>query len=166
MVISTQYPKALALLEKPETYPGLAERSRSLVLLRIWRFPSFQPFSSWGVIQVKKDLFLRRITWNQRHSLGSEPVTYGSEVPLPQSEFNKILSDLRAIELAPFIAVATAGIDGTSYGIEVGGFGVSAKLNWWETPPVNWDPLHQWHANAIAHFEALLPASTLEIDHN
>jgi hypothetical protein len=160
MSTATQYECALALLEKPETYPGLAQRKHSLVLLRVFQYPSFQPCSSWAVVQVAKNLFLRRVTWDQRHPFTPEPVTYGAEVPLESSIFNALTTELRAIQLTPFVVVSTIGIDGTSYGVEVGGFGSSARLSWWETPPPNWAPLQQWHAHAVTQFEALLPAST------
>jgi hypothetical protein len=164
MSTTTQYEEALALLERPDTYPGLAKRKHSLVLLRVWQYPSFHPCSSWAVIQDAKNFFLRRVTLEQRHPFTPERATYGAEVPLQSSVFNALATELRAIELAPFIAVSTLGIDGTSYGVEVGGFALSTRLSWWETPPQNWASLEQWHAHAVAQFEALLPASTPSIE--
>jgi hypothetical protein len=155
-----QYEKALRLLESPASYPGLAERARARVSLRIWRYPSFEPCSSWALVEASKSVFLRRVTWDQRHPLSTEPVTYGSEVPIKPHLYEPLLAQLRSIQLPPFIAVATLGIDGTSYGVEIGAFGLSARLSWWETPPREWAALHSWHADAVARFDALLPAST------
>ena len=157
--------EAMALLESPAKYPGLPARDRSLVQLRVWRYPSFQPSSSWAVLRVAKSLFLRRITWDQRRPVIAEPITYGSEVPLDAAAFETLLHRLQAIELPPFLPVSTVGIDGTSYGVEVGSFGLSARLSWWESPPDAWSPLEEWHASAVAQFEGLLPASTPGLGH-
>jgi len=155
-----RYTQAMALLESPAKYPGLPARDRSLVQLRIWRYPSFQPSSSWAVLRAAKALFLRRITWDHRRPVIAEPNTYGSEVPLDAAVFEGLLHRLQAIDLPPFLPVSTVGIDGTSYGVEVGSFGLSARLSWWESAPKAWSLLEEWHASAITQFEGLLPAST------
>jgi hypothetical protein len=161
--VSNQLEKALRLLESPASYAGLAERPYANVLLRIWRYPSFHPYSSRAIIEASKQMFLRRVTWDQSHTLSIEPVTFGSEVPVEVFHLEPLLAQLKSIRLPPFITVPTLGIDGTPYGIEVGSFTLSARLSWWETPPREWSELHTWHAQAIAGFEALLPASTTSV---
>lgn len=154
-----QYLKALKVLEAPESYPNLAVRPYARTLLRIWRYPSFQPYSSWALIEASSQVFLRRITWDQSHVLGT-PVTFASEAPIQAPAYEGLLLRLREIELPPFITVATSGIDGTTFGIEIGAFGLSARLSWWETPPPEWAALETWHAEAVEKFDELLPAST------
>jgi hypothetical protein len=159
-----QYLKAMQMLEAPERYPGLAERPYARTLLRLWRYPSFEPYSSWALIETKSQVFLRRVTWDQTHVLGM-PVTFGSEAPIEAQApaYEELLARLRDIQLPPFIKVATCGIDGTSYGVEIGAFGLSARLSWWETPPPEWAALVSWHAETVEKFDGLLPASTPDI---
>lgn len=157
--MSDRFEKARRLLEAPGSYPGLAERPHAHVSLRIWRYPSFSPWSSWAIIEASKEMFVRRVTWDQS-LLSIEPVTYGSEAPIELSHLEPLLAELKNIELPPFMSVPTVGIDGTTYGIEIGVFRLSARLSWWETPPAEWAALHRWHAEAIARFDALLPEST------
>lgn len=157
--MSDQFEKALRLLESPANYPGLARRPYASVSLRIWRFQSFQPYSSWAIIEASEQMFLRRVTWDQSR-LSIEPITFASEVPIEQPHLEPLLTQLQSIQIPPFISVPTAGIDGTTYGVELGSFRLSAHLSWWETPPAEWAALHSWHAQAVATFEPLLPAST------
>lgn len=156
-----QYEEALKYLESPASYPGLAIRPRAQTLLRIWRFPSFQPWSSWALLEELEQVFLRRVTWDKRHPASLTPATYGSEVLVESATYEPLLSRLRAVQVLPFIPVSTFGIDGTLCGIEIGAvFDVSARLIWWETPPAEWSELHSWHLAAVREFDALLPAST------
>jgi hypothetical protein len=157
-----QYERALALLEAPATYPALAQR-KSTTLLRVWAYPSFKPSASWSVIQEGKRFFIRRVVWDQVRTVDSEPVTYGAESPAEEESFRGLLSELRAMQFAPFALASTMGIDGTSYGVEVGGISPSGRMSWWGKPPTGWAPLQAWHARAIELFESLLPASTSEL---
>jgi hypothetical protein len=157
-----QYTRAMALLEAPETYPTLAQR-RSTTLLRVWVYPSFKPSASWSVIQEGRRFFIRRVVWDQVRTVDSEPVTYGAESPVEEESFRELLTELRAMQAAPFALASTMGIDGTSYGVEVGGIRPSGRMSWWGKPPIGWAALQAWHARAIERFEALLPASTSEL---
>ena len=62
--------KALQVLESPESYPSLTERPFARTLLRIWRYPSFEPYSSWALIQASSQVFLRRVTWDKSDVYG------------------------------------------------------------------------------------------------
>ena len=153
----------LHLLEHPAEYPGLALLMPPRVLLRVWRYPSFEPWCSWAVLEADGSLFLRRIAWDHRRLVISDPITYGSEVLIERSTFDSLSSELHDIELMPFAPVSTLGIDGTTYGVEVGDFGVSARLSWWASPPADWVPVQEWHERAVALFESLLPAQTTSL---
>jgi hypothetical protein len=154
--------KGREFLEPPENYPGLVERARASVCLRVWLYPSFEPQRSWAVIRAKEGLFLRRIVWDQQRRGGGlrPPDTYGSETPLANSVFDMLQAELQAIELPPFLPVPTIGVDGTSYGVETGSYMPSARLAWWHTLPEAWGPLRNWHARAAALFDSLLPPAT------
>jgi hypothetical protein len=152
--------KAMQLLESPASYPGLAERPNARILVRLWRYPSFEPYSSWALIESKSQVFLRRVTWDKSQWLFTTPDTFGSEVLIEAPAYEGLLSRLREIQLPPFINLASLGIDGITYGIEINLFGLSTRLSWWNTPPPEWAALGTWHAEAIEKFDGLLPAST------
>jgi len=151
--------QAHALLDRPETYPGLVGRKGARQVLRLWRYPSFEPYCSWAVIDIRSGLFLRRVVWDRHNrSATPQPVTYGCEAPLRQEWLAPVLADLAAISLAPFLMAGNLGLDGTSYGVERGGGFGSARLDWWDLRhPEDWAPLHQWHERMAARFDALLP---------
>lgn len=157
-----QYERALALLEAPEKYPGLAPR-KGTALLRVWIYPSFKPCAAWSIVQSGNSYFVRRVVWDQVPTVDSEPITYGSESPVVKENFSGLLSELRAMQLSPFALASPVGIDGTTYGVEVGGFGKSGLMSWWGKPPVGWAPLQAWHARAIEQLESLLPSGTREL---
>lgn len=156
--------KAHWLFEHPDFYPGLPRRASARVRLRAWCCPAFTAHRCWAVIETGNGLFLRRVVWDRHRAPLGEPVTYGCEVPLERRVHDALLRDLRVVELPPFLPVAATGIDGVTYGVEAGEaitYGASARLVWWHKPPEGWEPLAEWHTQATATFEALLPASTV-----
>lgn len=151
--------RAYALLDRPEVHPGLVRRWPARQLLRLWRYPSFEPFRSWAVIEVKSGLFLRRVVWNRLDgSAEPQPVTYGFEAPLGQRDVAPVLDELAAVRLVPFPARGFLGLDGTRFGVEQSNGLRSARLDWWDVHPEDWKPLHQWHERMTARFDSLLPA--------
>lgn len=159
---TAQEGNATGLLENPLRYPGLPRKKSPKVLLRVWRYPAFEPHCSWTVIEDKKQYFLRRVVWDQRTG-GISPDAkkmYGAEAQLDESVLDALQEGLWAITLPAFILVNTVGIDGVSNGIEVGNYMASARFSWWCDPPTEWAPLQAWHNEAIQVFERLLPSST------
>jgi hypothetical protein len=161
--VTTVFDRGRQILEHPELYPGLPQREYARVILRTWRYPSFEPYFSWAVVQAKGELFLRRVVWDQRRRDVPEPITFGSEVPLDSKEYSLLLDELQVIKVPPFLSVSTVGLDGTSYGVESGSYMLSARLAWWEAAPAAWAPLQQWHERAASAFESLLPLATTSI---
>lgn len=159
-----QYLKAMQMLESPESYPGLTERPHARTLLRIWRYPSFEPYSSWALIEARSQVFLRRVTWDKSELLAITPDTFGCEAPVEAQAYEGLLARLREIQLPSFISEVRLGIDGVTYGVEVAAFGLSARFSWWNTPPPQWAALESWHSEAIETFDGLLPVSTPSID--
>jgi hypothetical protein len=76
-----QYERALALLEAPEKYPGLAPR-KGTALLRVWVYPSFRPCAAWSILESGKSFFVRRVVWDQVPTVDSQPITFGAESPV------------------------------------------------------------------------------------
>jgi hypothetical protein len=145
------------LLEQPETYPGLPARTPSRVCLRVWRYPSFEPCASWSVIDQKGNLFLRRVLWDQTPMQLPDPNTYGSEAPLDVEVFKEVITNLEPVSIQPHLPSGNIGLDGTRCGMEINDFMSSSRLSWWESHPLAWAPLREWHEHTISKFEALLP---------
>jgi hypothetical protein len=150
-----EYAQGHQFLENSLGYPGLVDRARDRIRLRVWRYPSFEPHSSWSMIEAKSGLFLRRVIWEQRRDF-----TYGSETPFERPVYDKLCLDLENIEVTPFEAFEGIGLDGTRYGIERFSSFTSSKISWWESPPPGWTALQRWHQKAIEIFDSVLPMST------
>jgi hypothetical protein len=157
--------RAVSLLEHPESYPGLAIRERARVKLRVWRYPSFEPFASWAVLQASGSLFVRRVLWDQAQMQLPEPVTYGSEAPCEEAVFGELIAKLASIALPPFVVTGGIGLDGTRCGVAVEDNMSSFCANWWEEHPHEWAPLREWHAKAVAALERVLPSPTVGAQH-
>jgi hypothetical protein len=160
---------AIHLLENPSDYPGLVTRDVMSVEIRIWVFHSFEPYRSWSVHRERKTekRFLRRVVWDQRQRvLTTEPRTFGAESPIETSVVLALKEELSSLRLPPFIPVNTTGLDGITYGVELGSFALSARLSWWCSPPDEWALLARWHAEAVKQFESLLPQTTPSIRDN
>ncbi|WP_225766610.1 hypothetical protein [Inquilinus sp. Marseille-Q2685] len=154
---------ARALLDHPETYPGLIEHGSARQLLRLWRYPSFAPWCSWAVIEARSGLFLRRVVWDRHDRSGKpQPVTYGCEAPLRPEMLATVLGELAVIRLTPFPTVRILGLDGTGCGVEQGDLFGFARFEWWDVRhPEDWGPLHQWHERTAGRLDALLPARSI-----
>ena len=157
---AAQEERATQLLENPLLYPGLPQKKRPRVLLRLWHYPAFEPHASWVIIEDDTKYFLRRVVWDQRVDIVSpEPQTYATEAPINKCVLDELMNKLQGIELPPFIPVDTVGIDGVRNGLEFGSYMASARLSWWCDPPPQWAPLQSWHNDAIDVLEQLLPSS-------
>ena len=157
-----QYERALSLLAEPESYPLLPQRN-FIRLLRVWVYPTFAPCVAWSLAQAGGQFYIRRVVWDQVHTVDLEPNTFGTELPVPEETFRKLLAELRAMQLTPFTSTSSTGVDGTSYGVEVGTLEPSGRLSWWGKPPEAWASLQDWHTCATELFESLLPPSTPDL---
>lgn len=157
-----QNARALSLLENPESYPLLPQRN-FIRLFRVWVYPTFAPYVAWSLAQASEQFYIRRVVWDQVHTVDLEPITFGTELPVLEETFHKLLAELRAMQLTPFTLASATGVDGTSYGVEVGTFNPSGRLSWWGNPPEAWSPLQAWHTCATQLFESLLPLSTPDL---
>jgi len=149
--------EARYLLENPLDYPGLVTRPRSKVLLRVWRYPSFEPQCSWAIIEAEDELFLRRV-------IRGPSGTYGSETPFEKPAYDNLATDLGNIQVTPFEADESLGLDGTWYGIERVSSHITATIRWWGCPPSKWPALERWHQKSTEIFDSVLPMSTVDIE--
>lgn len=159
--------KAIAFLEHPESYPGLAPWEESQTTVTFLRLPSFQPHSLWTLQHRENISQVRRIEWDHiadRELAGalpdSDPITFGADAQLPAADAQQVLDELASISLPPFLPLNTFGLDGVSFAIKFGDSWRSAHLHWWSDPPAEWQPLACCFDRAVALFDTHLPAST------
>ncbi|WP_284420982.1 MULTISPECIES: hypothetical protein [unclassified Bradyrhizobium] len=79
---------------------------------------------------------------------------------MAEAVVSSLLRDLRAISIPPFVKISGIGLDGTTYGIEAGGYMAGVRLSWWGEGPEEWGALRLWYKVAIDVLESHLPAST------
>lgn len=160
------YEKALALLERPELYPGLERWPDHELIIRVWVYEALTYHSSW-LLRKSADVFwIRRIQWEPGTTPGTdEPQTYGSEAIVPTEKATSILEPLDSFVVSPFLKPAHVGIDGTTFGVETRCYYLNAHLSWWSTPPESWHPVANWLEESVTYFDSLLPESTAAFPH-
>ena len=152
---------ARRLLERPLDYPGLVQRPRARLEVRIWRAPSFDPESSWTIIADKSDWFVRRVVYLRRSSAGEIwHDTFASEARLAESVALSLIRDLRTICVAPFVEVSGLGLDGARYGVETSNYMTHVRISWWGKAPEEWGALRSWYGATIGVLESQLPPSS------
>ncbi len=153
------------LSEQPFGYPGMVERGFPQKSLRIWVYPSFEPFVSFTVAKFRDGLFARRIVWDHRHQvLAHEPMTYCSEIAVSESVLDELIQCLAKIELNPYIPLGGFGIDGVHYGVTFQQFMSESTLNWWGRHPESWHELRSWHGEYINKINELFPECAISIE--
>ena len=164
--------KAIERLQRPESYPGLAPWRERDTRVSFVRLPAFQPYSVWVLQHRDQVCQVRRIEWDHAADYGvgditpeSAPATFGADAQLPVAPVQALLSELAAVSLAPFLPVATLGLDGVSFAVLFGDAWRSACLSWWCEPPEEWQPLVGCYERAVALFERHLPVSTARSPH-
>jgi len=158
------YEKGQKILMSAETYNGLVARSTTDVVMRIWSFPSIEPYKSWTVFKDKKNYFLRSIVWDQLAKIfTTDLITYGTEKQVGEDIIDPLLNELESIKIPPFENVNTIGLDGVTSGVERVNRMVSASVNWWCDTPNTWKPLQLWHENAIIQLDKFLPICTTDL---
>jgi hypothetical protein len=146
------------LLERPLDYPGLVERRGASQEVRIWRSPSFDPESSWTIIEDKGEWYVRRVVYVQRSVAGEFwHDTFASEGRLAEALALSLIRDLRAIRIEPFVKLGGLGLDGATHGVETTTFMVQVRLSWWGKAPEEWSALRSWYRAAIGVLEGQLP---------
>jgi hypothetical protein len=160
--------------------PGGPKRHNAL--LRIWRYPSFTPYTSWTVYRSidrdKLDLFIRELIWDRPKDAGrfSNPLegiaTEAMFRPIPTITQRSVqtesiqafecIESLQRILLPPFHLDGCLGVDGEGFGVETFNFANSSKLRWWSNPPQEWYEISKWHESASAIFIAELGNVSLE----
>ena len=161
---SDETSKAYYLLEHPEEYPGLVSHQLSDRQFLLLQYPTFEPYASWSLFQIGKHYWVRRVEWDRSKRIPfheTDPFTYGSTIKCPQALAEDVLSRLRSLAFRPFsIQQEGIGLDGTTYGISLGDFQLSCDIQWWCTPPDEWNEVAVWFRTTVLAFENLLPESS------
>ena len=153
--------EARRLLERPLDYPGLVERRGASQELRVRRSPSFDPESSWTIIEDEGEWYVRGVVCVRRSTAGTIwHDTFASEGRLAEPVAVSLIRDLRAICIVPFVKRGGAGLDGATYGIETADVITQVRLSWWGKALEEWSALRSWYEFAIGVLEAQLPPST------
>lgn len=155
-----------SMLDQCLEFGGLRPLNRASQHFAIHRLPSFDPSASWTLISVDDVWLVRRIAlavvhegpdWNE-HSFGSEGV-------LDASVAMHLLKDLSSLAVPMFdTRSATIGLDGMCLRLQLWrGTNQQAAVEWWGSAPESWWPVRDFMERAIEAFEAVLPASTYEL---
>jgi hypothetical protein len=96
-----------------------------------------------------------------KHGVGVrlKPTMEEIDVTLAAEQVADLLSRAAALAVPPHIQNSSFGVDGTSYGLVLGGPFAQARFEWWCDPPAGWEPLAAllWEIETLA--EAAIKAS-------
>ena len=154
---------ALAVLGRPEAYPGLEPLDRTDIVLRLFRFNGLGEYIVWVVARRPDGYLVRRIVWDRArsHRPGElEPVTFGSDSHIPAGSMERHLRALRSISVRPFLTDDRIGLDGVTFGIQCGDSPTTVRLSWWSDAPNEWRALEAWYGETVGDLEAALPRRT------
>lgn len=153
------------LSEDPFGYPGMVQRGFSHKSIRIWVYPSFEPFVSFTLAKFKEGYFARRMVWDQRKQvMTDEPQTYCAEIEVSDSVFQELAKSLAQINLSPFEPAEMLGIDGVRFGVTLEQFMSETTLHWWGCYPEAWNELRAWHGTYINKLNGLFPECSISIE--
>jgi len=160
-----QEAKGYELLKNAFSYPGFSSRSGEHEGIRIWVYPSFQPFVSFSISKFRDGYFLRRVIWDYgTKTLTQEPQTYCAEIEVDKSVFTELVESLAVIKLAPYKPAEMLGIDGIRYGVTKLKFMSETTLDWWGCFPEDWHELREWHYKYLNKLAGLFDGAPIEIE--
>lgn len=153
---------AINALEQASQEPPASGLSVSIQLLA---YPSFGSYRSWTIFadRNRERIMARQITWDMLGDLErftnpleglkqgwqDEPAIAQIEQNVSAKELTPRLDALSRIKL-PLNHKPTIGIDGTTYGLQMPGYGSSIHLTWWVKGPDAWHELTTWAADTRA----------------
>ena len=157
--------KGYKLSENSFEYPGMVKRGAAHKSIRIWIYPSFEPFVSFTLAKFKGGFFARRMVWDQRKQvMTDEPQTYCAEISIEESVFIELTESLAKINLSPFEPVEMLGIDGVRFGVTSTQFMSESTLDWWGCYPESWSELRAWHDKYLNKLDNLFSECSISIE--
>jgi hypothetical protein len=160
-----QEKRGYELVENAFSYPGFKERNGERESIRVWVYPSFQPFVSFTVSKFKDGDYVRRVIWDYAtKTLTDEPQTYCSELEVNESVFEELKSTLADVVVAPFKPAEMLGIDGIRFGVMRKQFMAETTLHWWGCFPEEWHALRNWHDIYIRKLGGLFDSAPINIE--
>lgn len=131
-------------------------RCRSLLQLLV--LPSFADCKCWNILSCgrkgDRELIGFESVWRATRDLaaftspverGRFPVPFEPTVEarcpqIPSSVLGELLQRFASVKIVPFANISHAGLDGTSFELELGGAAMS-RFNWWQQLPDAWSSL-------------------------
>lgn len=140
-------------------------------VLRLWRYPSFEPYVSWLVYSpvaryrdVNSSLAVR-VSWDRpfdtarfrdpmkglAHGSAVEPAITLKQIEIPVTDVDSRLATLASIKV-PVMIDRSIVVDGEICGFESFGL-TTVRLTWCSNAPDTWQPIVDWAAETIDFLE-------------
>jgi hypothetical protein len=157
--------KAEKLLNDPRLLPKEAILKFYEPVLRLWIYPSFEPYKIWvfsepNVKTIRPDkLKVIRAIWQRgedyqrlndpirglKEGFHTEPKLEVQSIDLTKELFDMIFSKLQQIQFSVFANYRkSVGVDGVRYGIETFNSTHRTNISWWSVYPEEWQSLIDW----------------------
>ena len=161
-VYRKEFEELSALAEKCLRGPA-KHRPYHRTLLRLWRYPSFDQWTSWlvyvpvGRYTESDSPIVVEVIWNRRfdyerfsnpmkglaHGFSTAPTVTLREAEVPLVTLNSQLLSLQQIS-APLLIGRSVVLDGEQFGLETFGNTAAFRLSWWSIAEEAWQPIVCW----------------------
>ncbi len=166
--------KAMKMLENPYLLPKEAILKFYNPVLRLWVYPSFEPYKVWIFSEPNfKTIRLENLkiicaVWDRnedflrlddpleglKKGFHTEPKIEVRSIEITKEVFERIFSELKVIRFPAFANYRkSVGIDGVRYGIETFDFTHRTNISWWSVYPEEWQNLVEWFEKTTAYLE-------------
>lgn len=166
--------KAEKLLENPYLLPKEAILKFYSPVLRLWTYPSFEPYKVWIFSEPDfrtirpKNLKIIRAFWDRnedyrrlshpleglKKGFHSEPEIEVRSIEITKEVFEQIFCELKQIRFPAFSNYRRImGTDGVQSGIETFDLTHRTTVSWWSVYPEEWEGLIDWFEKTIAFLE-------------
>jgi hypothetical protein len=139
---------------------GLVLPEPNVIVLKLWEIPSFSPpvgwvvfYKHWSFLKHKdspiSNPFVKKFHFTSRYEGGyySIHTVKTQEAPIPETELTNLWQTASQVSITPILVIdkLSGGLDGTSFGFELPGYGFAGFcIYWWGEGPREWEPITTW----------------------
>lgn len=159
-----QHRQVVAQMADPANYPGLEMLGAWDVQLQIYVIPSFEAVTSWTLYaRHDGDYTVRRVYWPHYPFFKIRnliPSTFAADARLPRDDIDELLLRLSELDFPIFKESQLGGIDGVTFGLQLGKIRPGAEFAWWSRIPADAQEIATIYLQLVQVFESSLPAHT------
>ena len=158
----------MQMLDNPEFLPKDSAFNFWNPILRLWVYPSFEPYKVWIFYEANyrtiklTDIFIRQVVWDResdyerllnpleglKRGFNTQPKIESKSLKVKAKVFEELFTSLQKIDFPAFANYNNSfGIDGVRCGIEAIESTHKTSIAWWSSYPDEWKDIIEWFEN-------------------